>query len=248
MMPFETTLRDELTRAAGRPSPPRAPRIVAVVAAVVTVTAAAVGLLTVVDTETAAADVKITREGGRIEVLLTDLESSADEIESALRAEGLDIDVEAVPTGPSNVGRFVGETASADGLEDLRRIDETGPAFLGFSIPDDWHGALTVRVGRAARRGEAYRAFSDAFAPGEPLACADAYAVALADVARSLRGVEISIQPFEDGVASRVLSLDEALDGGYGQWHVTGGVAFSSDSLSIDIQRERPATTPPHRC
>lgn len=245
MMPFEAALRDELSRVARRSPRRRAPKLAAAVAVV---TAAAVGLLTLINTGTASADVKITRERGRIEILLTDVESSADEIEAALRAEGLDIDVEAVPTGPSNVGRFVGESASTDGLDDLRRIDETGASFLGFSIPDDWHGALTIRVGAVARSGEAYRAFSDALAQGEPLACASAYGAALSVVADSLPEVDIAVQPFEDGAASAVLTLDEALSRGFGDWYVTGGVAFSSDSLSIDVQPDPPTATRPPQC
>src|SRR3546814_20237293 len=58
----------------------------------------------------AAASVTITADGDMVTVTLNDTSNSADEIESAIEDHGLDIDIEEVPVGPSNYGRFVSYT------------------------------------------------------------------------------------------------------------------------------------------
>lgn len=119
------------------------------------------------------ADVRVTYTGGHIEVLLVDVEHDADLIEAAAAEAGLDIDVESVPTGPSQVGRFVSYVSDSTYNHDVVTIGDTNGSFAGFVVPVGWDGSMDLRVGRPARAGEGYASFSDATAPGEPFACAD---------------------------------------------------------------------------
>lgn len=125
----------------------------------------------VVDEEPAEAGVSVEQRGGLLYVRLTDIEYRPDVIEEAAAGAGLAVSVEAVPTGPSLVGRFIRfEQAGADTGE-LRELDRDGPAFSGFTIPAGYDGTLVLQVGRPARSDEVYRHFANALSPGEPLAC-----------------------------------------------------------------------------
>ncbi len=244
--PFDAVLRDELIRAARRP--PRRARVVGL--GTIAVLAAMLGFVIVLGgSDTASADVRISRRDGRIEVLLTDLRNSPESVETAMRAEGLEVQVEAVPAGPSNVGRFVGERTSTGGTTDMRRVDETRAAFMGFSIPAGWQGRLTVLLGRAARPGEPYATFSDAFAPGEPLACTAGAGRPLNEFAQALSGFEVMVQG-SGGSSGEPLALDleAALDDEHGRWIVTAAFAISADDLIVQIAETNPTSPQEARC
>jgi len=237
---FEGALGAELAQAARRlPRRPRT-RIVGVAAAVAAVVA--VALATLISPQTALADVRVTHENGRIEVLLTDLESDSDEVEDALRAEGLDVEVEGVPTGPSNRGRFVSATASDPEVLEIDNQDNPGSAFLGFSVPEGWTGKLQIGLGRSAAPGEDYVAFSDAFAEGEPLACTAVRGETIAAAVDDLEGLDVSVQPIADETLLDLVPLDQALQSGYGEWYITVGTAFSAKTIILDA-----TAVPPER-
>jgi hypothetical protein len=188
---FESALGDELAQAARRLRRPPRRRVALAVAGVGAVVAAGVAML--VGPQPASADVRVTRENGRIEVLLTDLESDPDEVEEALRAEGLDVAVEGVPTGPSSWGRFTGVVASDPDVLDVQDQGQRGGAFLGFSVPEDWNGTLDIGLGRPAADGEDYAAFTDAFGDGEPLECTGVRGGTLDAALDDLEGLEVSV-------------------------------------------------------
>src|SRR3546814_10120411 len=120
----------------------------------------------------AAASVTITADGDMVTVTLNDTSNSADEIESAIEDHGLDIDIEEVPVGPSNYGRFVSYTTDqSKHFDEVTTVDENGVTFMTFSVPRRWTGNLKVFLGRHARTGESYYSFSDAYDTGEPHAC-----------------------------------------------------------------------------
>jgi hypothetical protein len=177
--PFLDALREELLAAAarqidaGRPIRPRPRLAVAAAGATTAVLAVAMGvLLTLSAPAPAQADVRVEVEGGRVIITLVELEHRPERIQAVAQGAGLDVTVSAVPVGPSLVGRFVRSTGNGALPPELHVLG-TGPTtFAGFSLPEDWRGSLHLSVGRPADDGEAYVAYSDAFAEGEPLHCA----------------------------------------------------------------------------
>jgi hypothetical protein len=235
---FEAALRDELQRAVRRPTPRRLGVLAAAVGAVA---AGALAAASVLAPGSAAADVKITRENGRVTVLLTDRANDADAIEAALNAEGLDIRVTSAAAGPSNLGRFIAESASDGAPVALERIETEGATFMGFSIPEDWKGTLTVVVGRAAQVGEAYRTFSDAYAAGEPLACTGTLGQPLVQASAQLELYDVQVQVFVNGSPEPPVSLAAALDAGYGGSLITGATAMSPETILVDVAERMPS-------
>lgn len=241
---FEAALGDQLRAAARRR--PRSPRTR--VAGVVAAAAAAVvtaGLAMVLSPDPARAAVQVTRASGRVEVILVDLESDPGAVEASLRAEGLDIDVVAVPTGPSERGRFTGIVASDPDVLDIHDESNPGGSFVGFSLPEGWKGSLEVGLGRRAEPGEDYEAFADAFAPQEPLACSGLHGQPLDSVAEASGPLEVLVQPTDEGVLLELLPVRAALAAGYGHWLVSAGTAHSATSVVIEITREAPAPVAP---
>jgi hypothetical protein len=159
-------LRAELVRAAARRRTRHRP-LVALLGGLLLAGAALVALRPV----PALADIELELRGDRLLVRLEDLEHRPEHIEGVLRGVGLDASVVAAPVGPSEVGRFVGTLDDARLPSEVHALDHGGATFAGFSVPRDWTGHLELRVGRPARDGEPYAVFSDALAPGEPLAC-----------------------------------------------------------------------------
>lgn len=240
---FEAALGDQLRAAARkRPRSPRT-RVAGVVAAAAVVVTA--GLAMVLSPDPALAAVQVTRASGRIEVMLVDLESNPGTVEAELRAEGLDIDVVAVPTGPSERGRFTDIVASDPDVLDIHDESNPGRSFVGFSVPEGWKGSLDLRLGRRAEPGEGYEAFTDAFAPLEPLACSGLFAQPLDSVAEASGRLEVLVQPIDDGVLLDLLPLRAALAAGHGRWLVAAGTAHSATSVVIDVTPGAPAPVAP---
>jgi hypothetical protein len=235
-------LRAELLAAAGRQAersqrhrPPRGV-LVAVCAALLAV-AAVVGIVSL-DQDDAAAGVEVTVQDGRITVLLTDLESRPEAIEQATRDAGLDVVVTALPTGPSNVGRFI-RGVETEPVAEVLTVDERGSTFAGFSVPVGWDGRLELAVGRPAGEGESYVQATDAFLPGEPLTRCDLRGVTAGDAAGALRRlgfeqVRFLAEPRAD-VPSPPLALDEIEQSVYAIWLVHEALAQSADTLLVRL-------------
>lgn len=139
-------------------------------AAVALLAAVGIGAFALQD-EPASAGVRVEERNGLVYVRLTDVEYRPDVIEDAARDAGIALTVEAVPTGPSLVGRFIAYEQVGEDTGELRKLDADGPAFGGFAIPADFDGRLVLQVGRPAAENEPYFSFSNALADGEPLAC-----------------------------------------------------------------------------
>ena len=180
---FREDLRAELVAAAARRQNERTRhrRVLELAAGVIVVVAVAVAVVGYSSRQPASAGVDIAVRDGELVVRLTDLESRPAIVQTALVEAGLDASVSALPTGPSQVGRFVGIRVSRGSTADLRRIDERNDTSAGFGVPVGWTGHLDLDVGRAARIGESYAASTDAFAPGEPLECSGVAGATLAD-------------------------------------------------------------------
>jgi len=136
--------------------------ILAVVLAVATF-----GTLTVFRSTPASAAVIISHDGDAIVVRIMGGRANASEVLNALRDAGVAARVSAVATGPSGVDRFVGLQTKGVSSLGARR----GSAFTVARFPAIAAGETTVKVGQAARAGELYQAPTDAYQPGEPLAC-----------------------------------------------------------------------------
>lgn len=118
-----------------------------------------------------AAGVEVIADADGLTIRLTDLQTRPDEVETAAREAGLDVEVEQVAVGPSQVGRFVGLTATggSDQIQITEGSSETG--FTAFRLPRGFDHSLVLRMGRAAEPGEELEVTSDATAKGEILEC-----------------------------------------------------------------------------
>jgi hypothetical protein len=172
-----------------------------------------------------------------LEVELTDSTASPQEVLAALRDHGIAAVVEAVPTGPSGVGRFVRVAFEEQAGSDLRvtYLEPSGSAYLGFRVPADWPGQMTISLGRAARGGEAYDGPTDAFLPGEPLHCSGVRGATVAAAADSVDDLTVRVEVREGAELGRQLPLSEALGSAYRRWYVTHAVAVSATSVILEV-------------
>lgn len=234
MNTFERGLRDELMAATRRR--PRRRVGAAVVGGVVAATAITIAMVTF-EPESASADVEITHEDGRVLVRLTDRENTPEAIEAATDNEGFDIEVEGAPSGPSNVGRFIGSSGSEADLLDVQTLEQDGVTFMAFSVPEDWDGELTLYLGQPAGDGEGYLTFSDAYGPGEPLECSGTLGETLRALEPYIEEYDVTVQAFEGGTPTEPLPLRQVLDSGGGDAIVTGAVAVSPTAIIVDTGR-----------
>jgi hypothetical protein len=162
----------------------------------------------------------------------------------ALRDHGVEAVVEAVPTGPSSVGRFVRIVVEeqAGSPVTVTYLEPSGSGHLAFRVPADWPGQMTISFGRPARPGEAYDGPTDALLPGEPLHCSGIRGSTLADAVDAVdavRGLTARVEVHEGVELGRQLTLSEALTTEYRAWYVSGAVAVSERSVILDV-RSRP--------
>jgi len=246
--PFVDALGDELYAAAVRRMSPaaiarRRRRRLAPVGASVAVLAVLLGtLLAIARPNTAQAEVRVERVDDRVVVTLVDLEHRPEHLEAVIREAGLDVSVVSVPVGPSAVGRFVG-TLSSQLPAELRVTEGAPTTFTGFSVPVGWSGSLDLQVGRPARDGETYAAFSDAFAPEEPLACTallgrpatDALAVL---AARHLDGAFLATRPEPAG--TQVVAAADLPTTDVSRWVIVAADATSADHVLLRVESAPP--------
>jgi hypothetical protein len=167
-IPYLDRLRDELVAAhpVTRARVRRRRVMVGTFAALLVI--ATFGTFTIFRSTPASAAVIVTHDGDAIVVRITNGRAPASEVSSALRTAGIDAQVSEVATGPSGVDRVVGITTTT-GVSHLGGRRGSGFTVARFSAS----GApqTTVKIGRAANSGEPYGFLTDAFLPGEPLAC-----------------------------------------------------------------------------
>lgn len=201
------------------------------------------GLVIIGGSKPAAAGVRVTREDGAIVVRLVDVEYRPDVIEKAAKEAGIDLDVAAVPTGPSLVGRFVRANASQD-VDVVHLLGRSGDSFSGFRVPVGWDGHLDLKVGRPAR-GAPYDVFTNAVSEGEPLACTAIVGARAADASRLVRDAGVTASWHLDGPrgASDISAADAT-----GRWRratVAYVVATSASSVRVFLVAGGADLTPP---
>jgi hypothetical protein len=248
---FVESLRDDLVQAAVRQHRRRAARPGRL--AVGLATAACVvlgGMLALSRPAPARADVRVEVSDGRFVVTLADLEHDPREIEAGLTTAGLRVTVTAVPVGPSEVGRFVGNATSAALPLDLRTVGADGTTFAGFSVPVGWSGTLDLRIGRPAHDDESYASFADAFAPGEPLACQALIGRTATEVAHLLAASPLDLVVETGDHAPSAFPLAAMPGSDHGRWVVIGADATSPRRVVLRIQPGAPAADlpEPHPC
>ena len=222
------------------------------VAIAVVVTAIGIGVQSY-DTVPASAGVAISYEDGFVQVLLVALEQDPEVIEDAARGAGLDVRVESSPTGPSRVGRFVGDVADSAYANDVELVDGRHGSFAGFLVPVGWEGTLHLRVGRPAIAGEAYASFTDATAPGEPFACLPIDTTTPAALSRLAQdaGVTLRWQVIASG-RSEIVEYAELGDHAGrrdGRLVITGIATMSGATAVVTVSDEPVPTTPvPQDC
>ena len=206
MTTFFDRLGDELDAAARRP--PRRPAAPLLAAAAAVVAVAALGFA-VARPEPASADVDVSVRGGLVHLRLVDAEHDPEAIEAAAAGAGLDVAVEAVPAGPSQVGRFLMLEQRGERPGELRPLDADGDTFAGFVLPVGWDGTLQLRVGRPARAGEGYVTFTNAESAGEPLACTGIGGATPAEALEILDGRDLDVTWQVVGERSQVVPPDD---------------------------------------
>jgi hypothetical protein len=249
-MTLQDRLREDLVAAAvarhrRRRVRIRGARIAAVVVGLATAAAVVLGAVTYAPER---AEARVEVRGGWVVVTLVDGEHDPGTIEAALARAGVRARVLAVPVGPSLVGRFVGAARAAalpEGIAGLHgRPGATRCAYAGLSLAPDRSGGLEVRVGRPAAGDEPYATFSDAFAPGEPLAGKALRGRSLEEVDRLLRdrGVQVEAEVIS-GTTASVLPLATAARGDHRRWTVVGADATSR--RRVLLRTEPPGHPPP---
>lgn len=237
---FPTSIREQLLAVAHAER--RRRRRTRVAAALAGVVAAISGGFVALGSSPAAADVEVTVREGIVTVRLTDLDANPREIGRALRAHHIEAEVREVPTGPSQVGRFlsVGVDPGAS-----RIVNETGGGreSSSFTIAEGWDGELTIAIGRRAAPGERYGAGTSAFAEHEPLHCAGVQGRRLAEVEARLRGDGRSVEVVVDADGPRRLPLAEAVQD-EPDLVVTAASMFSANEVLATVAAVPPFAEP----
>lgn len=244
---WDALLRDELLRATTADLARRRRFRRWLAAAVAAVVAAVASFLTVLSPSPAAADVVVEVRGNVVEVRVTDLDSTPDDVREAFEKAGLDVEVDGVPVGPSLVGRFVAVGFDADpSAPPVKRIDERAGGFLGFEVPKGWPGTMTISLGQPAAPRDLYFQGSDAFAEGEPLRCVEVRGRTLADAADLLDDFDVTVQRV--GVLGVPQSLDGALGSPLADHVVMAAQALSASHVVLQVAAPPTAAPGPQKC
>lgn len=242
--PFLAELRTEVVAAARRQDRRRRRhRTGGLAAAAVVIALLTSGVLLFDAASDADARVEVVEIDGELRVRITDIEARPHEIETAAADAGLDLEIEPVPVGPSNVGRFVGAYGSEGLPPDLRRTDGDGAtSFDGFLIPAGFDGQLRLSLGRPAEPGEEWTVGSNALSRGELLACEPLQDAPLSDTLAAIDALDTQTEV-------RIYAIDANIDLTPEQHHewsdatVTGILSASPTLLFVDVAYD-PALIP----
>lgn len=174
-----------------------------------------------------------------------------------LRARGLDITLDLVPTSASLTGQIVvindvdrlrsGEPVPGDGP--ITTIDAPGSCErfagcpVGLKVPVDFDKRAEVTLGRRALPGERYKMPPGIALPGEPLHCVEYVNKSVAQISALLR---------ERGVTPSYIQYGKhAAASAPGDWYVHDGV-MSADGQALLLVGAEPSTqrslVPQSRC
>jgi hypothetical protein len=195
--------------------------LVAVLGTIVTVT---------LPDDRADASIEVEVRDGTMFVRLLDVESRPDEIVGELRNAGLDVTIELVPVGPSNIGRFVSMTSTESGIG---HVSDSTHSFMSFTVPLGFAGKLRLGVGRRADPGEEWRAPSDATAKDEVLECRILRGLTAAEAAREMADVPASVSWNAVGIGN--LEPGAELEAPYPNWRVVDVLSWSDGRVIVSL-------------
>jgi hypothetical protein len=241
---FAEELRRQLLAAAEREVRRRRRRPTTSAAVLVVVAAVGLAVASLVPrARPASADVVVRVGHGEVEITLVVVEQRPDRIRAAAQRAGLDVHVDAVPGGPSLVGRFVGDRSTGPLPPELQPLDGDVRSFRGFALPEGWPGSLHLLVGAPAGPGERYARFSDATAPGEPLGCRSVAGRRADAVVGTLPVGTVARFAVTQGTETRLLPIDALESEHRGSWLVAG--ADSPRAASVVLRLVPPGTVVP---
>lgn len=230
--PYQAALRDALigaveTKLVRQRRRARVRRVAVAMVAVAALVAVAI-TITLPD-DRADASIEISTRDGSVFVQLLDLENRPDQIVGALRNAGIDAEVEPVPVGPSNVGRFVGASSTQD--KALVIISDNRFSFTSFSVPENFQGILRLSLGRRAEADEPWRTASDATAKGEVLACRTVRGLTPAEATKIVADAPATVNWLPAGGSS--LAPGAELLPPYDTWRIVDALAPSDGLVAL---------------
>ncbi|MFI7639689.1 hypothetical protein [Nonomuraea sp. NPDC049400] len=191
-------------------------------------------------------------------ITVQDLLADPEVYQRELRARGLDITLDVVPTSASLAGQMF-LINDMDRLRSGRMVPVEGPITtigspgpcerflgcpIGVKVPVDFDKKAEITLGRQALPGERYKMPPGIAMPGEPLHCVDYVNKSVAEVAALLR---------ERGVTPSYISNNGKPSGpsAPGGWYVHDGV-MSADGQALLLVGAEPGTrrssVPRSRC
>lgn len=185
-------------------------------------------VLTVNEQPSAAVEIVETETGVRFSWTTDDIDPR---IDAAAREYGLDVTIEHVPVGPSQVGRVAGFRTTDPSTvvqvgHNRRSVDISGPV-----------SPVTLSVGRTADRDERYASPSDAFARDEPLECLELVSRTPEIVAETVEqlGIEVRWQPTGDTSSPLGEPVDTAtiLDSEFATYRLGAALMTSAQSMLV---------------
>ncbi|NUW43255.1 hypothetical protein [Nonomuraea rhodomycinica] len=190
-------------------------------------------------------------------ITVKDLLAEPEVYQRQLRARGLDITLDVVPTSASLTGQLIvindmdqlmsGRMVPGEGP--ITTIDAPGPCErfagcpIGVKVPVDFDKKAEITLGRRALPGERYKLPPSIATPGEPLHCVDYVNKSVAGISALLR---------EKGVTPSYIQYGKrAAPSAPGGWYVYDGV-MSADGQALLLVGAEPTTrrepAPPSRC
>ncbi|MFI7231500.1 hypothetical protein ACIBO5_50580 [Nonomuraea angiospora] len=190
-------------------------------------------------------------------ITVKDLLAEPEVYQRELRARGLDITLNLVPTSASQTGQMI-VINDMDRLRSGKPVPDDGPITtidapglcerfaacpVGLKVPVDFDKKAEVFLGRRALPGERYKMPPGIALPGEPLHCVDYVNKSVAEISALLR---------ERGVTPSYIQHGKpAAPSAPGGWYVQDGV-MSADGQALLLVGAEPSTqrspVPRSRC
>ncbi|MEV0227943.1 hypothetical protein [Nonomuraea sp. NPDC050786] len=201
----------------------------------------------------AALDIELV--GDHYVITVKDLLAEPEVYQRELRARGLDITLDVVPTSASLTGQIIvindmdrllsGKLVPAAGP--ITTIDAPGACErfagcpIGVKVPVDFGKKAEITLGRRALPGERYKMPPGIALPGEPLHCVDYVNKSVTEISALLR--ERGVTP------SYIANGKPSAPSAPGDWYVHNGV-MSADGQALLVVGSEPSTrpAPPSRC
>ncbi|SDK51836.1 hypothetical protein [Nonomuraea jiangxiensis] len=194
-------------------------------------------------TSTASA-LDIKQQDGYYVIQIKDLYADPESYETQLRSVGLDVSLTVVPATAAFERMVFPSSPNHEHITEIKGIDPPGPCdklggcAIGVKIPVGFKGAAQINVGRKARPGERYLAFTRWDAKGEPMYCVAYRNKTVAEVREMLRERGIGIEEFTVTTRGTRGGDYEVRDSVPDSWFVSGGSLLASDVASAQVGPE----------